>query len=74
MEKRSTGVQSSLDIFCRVDVGFIRLDNGRLQYFVNEVERGPNVGLWAGRKWAHMMGKVASGLGELLHLWVSNNV
>ena len=43
MEKRSTGTSSSIDMFCRVDLGIMESDDGKLNYFVNRVERGPNV-------------------------------
>lgn len=74
MEKQSTGVQSSLDLFCRLDLGVIQTENGRLNYFVNEVERGPNVCLWTGEKLPYLMGKVASDLGISLHRWVRDNL
>jgi hypothetical protein len=70
MEKKATGTASSIDIFCRIDVGIIQKEDGSLDYFVNEVERGPNVCLWAGAQWSHLIGRVGSKFGLLLHSWV----
>jgi hypothetical protein len=71
MEKRRTGAPStSMDIFCRIDIGIMQTEDGRVNYFVNEVERGPNVSLWAGDDWPHLIGEVASKFGPLLHTWI----
>jgi hypothetical protein len=74
MEKRTTGSKSSIDTFCRIDIGLIQIENGSLQYFVNEVERGLNVSLWTGQQWPYLMGEVAAKLGPLLHSWVGENL
>ena len=71
MENRGFG-SSSLDQFCRIDVGLIQ-HNGVLQYFVNEVERGPNVGLWAGESWPHIVGEVAEKLAPVMHSWITGS-
>lgn len=73
MEKRTTGTVSSMDIFCRIDVGLILTEDGSLNYFVNEVERGPNICLWSGVGFTHLIGEVASELGFMLHSWVREN-
>jgi hypothetical protein len=73
MDKRSTGSASSIDIFCRMDVGVIQTEEG-LDYFVNEVEKGPNVCLWAGSLWPDLVGQVGARLGPLLHSWVRENI
>src|ERR1700690_2815102 len=57
MDKRSTGSASSIDLFCRMDVGVIQAEDG-LNYFVNEVEIGPNVCLWGGEEWPEHIGLV----------------
>jgi hypothetical protein len=33
----------SIELFCRMDIGVMPDDTGKLQYFVNEVTRGPTV-------------------------------
>lgn len=33
----------SISLFCRLDIGVMPDDKGRLQYFVNEVTRGPTM-------------------------------
>ena len=70
MEKRVSGSSSSIDMFCRIDVGIMEKEDGMLDYFVNEVERGPNVCLWAGAKWPHLIGEVGTRFRMLLHSWV----
>jgi predicted Mrr-cat superfamily restriction endonuclease len=74
MEKRSTGTSSSIDMFCQVDLGIMESDDGKLNYFVNEVERGPNVCLWAGTRWPYVIGNVASKLGPVLHSWIKSHL
>jgi hypothetical protein len=74
MEKRSTGTDGSMDILCRIDIGFVQTDDGKLNYFVNEVEKGPNVCLWAGDKWPNVVGEISSKVGELIYGWVGKNV
>ena len=74
MERCSTGSASSMDIFCRMDIGIIETEDGSLDYFVNEVEKGVNVCLWAGEVMPHLIGKVGSKLGQALHSWVRENI
>ena len=74
MERRSTGTSSSIDLFCRIDMGVIQMDDGRLNYFVNEVESGPNVCLWAGGRWPQMIGDVAAKLGLVLQSWIKSEI
>ena len=75
MEVRGTG-NSSLTQFCRLDLGLIKTEQGKgtVQYFVNEVERGPNVCLWAGQRLPHLVGKVAEQLGLTLYSCIKNSV
>lgn len=74
MERVSTGSASSMDIFCRMDIGMIKKEDGSLDYFVNEVEKGINVCLWGGEVAPHLIGKVGSKLGPALHSWVRENI
>jgi hypothetical protein len=73
MEVRGTG-NSSLKQFCRIDLGFIITEEGEAQYFVSEVDRGPNVCLWAGQRLPHLVGEVAERLGPALYSWIEKNV
>ena len=41
--QRSTGLQ----LFCHMDIGVIQLPNGRLEYWVNEIDHTPNASLFA---------------------------
>lgn len=45
-ERRKMGGSSSLEVFCRIDVGLFLKDDGDLGYFVNEVERTLTCGFW----------------------------
>jgi hypothetical protein len=60
---------SSLQLFCRMDISIIDNDRGGLDYFVNEVERGPLVALYGGGP-CHHAARVGDELGELLPLWL----
>ena len=42
------GCISTLEVFCRMDVGVIFDAAGRAHYFVNEVERTNTASLWTG--------------------------
>jgi hypothetical protein len=73
MDKRKSGAFSSINLFCRMDIGVIAKENGELDYFVNEIERGPNAALWTGEHNPHLLAEVAKDLGKLLHGWVEDN-
>lgn len=73
LDKRSTGSAPSIELFCRMDVGVIEAEEG-LEYFVNEVEKGPNVCLWGGEGFPEHIGLVGASLGPLLHSWVRENI
>ncbi|PVF91128.1 hypothetical protein CPB86DRAFT_878677 [Serendipita vermifera] len=45
-EEKFTGQQSSLRIFARVDIGIMEDKDGHANWFVNEIERMPNVCLF----------------------------
>ena len=72
MEIKETGSRS-LEQSCRLDIGIIEDQDSSLQYFVNEVERGPHVCLWAGKHWPQLVGKVAEKLGKSIFSWIKNS-
>ena len=45
-ERKKMGGFSTLEVFCRMDVGLFLKDDGNLGYFVNEVERGLTTVIW----------------------------
>ena len=45
-ERKRMGGSSTLEVFCRLDVGLFSREDGSLGYFVNEVERTLTTGLW----------------------------
>ena len=45
-ERKRMGGSSTLEVFCRLDIGLFSRDDGSLGYFVNEVERTLTTGLW----------------------------
>jgi hypothetical protein len=45
-ERKKMGGWSTLEVFCRLDVGLFLKGDGNLGYFVNEVERSLTTGLW----------------------------
>ena len=66
MEVRSIG-RSSLPQFCRMDVGFMRTASDKVEYFVNEIERGPNVALWSTGPNRQNLGVVSAALARALY-------
>ncbi|KAF8803061.1 hypothetical protein BYT27DRAFT_7110489 [Phlegmacium glaucopus] len=48
-ERKKMGGMSTLEVFCRIDVGLMLKEDGELGYFVNEVERTLTAGLWTTR-------------------------
>jgi hypothetical protein len=58
-EKLYKGENSSLRVFCRIDVGLLLGIGKELQYFVHEVERGPSTCLFA-RCWDDHSRRVAN--------------
>lgn len=40
------GPASTLKVFCRIDIGYWLGPEGKLSFFVNEVESGPTMSLW----------------------------
>ena len=45
-ERKRMGGSSTLEVFCRLDMGLFSRDDGSLGYFVNEVEQTLTTGLW----------------------------
>jgi hypothetical protein len=74
LEKLQTGAGTTLSQFCRVDISMMQTENGDLDYFVNEVERGPDVCLWAGEENGGLLRKVAEKFLPSLHTWIADNV
>lgn len=60
--------------FVRVDISFMEKD-GRMSYFVNEIERGLDVGLWAANDdGPRRVGLVASTFAPSLHRWLTSRL
>lgn len=57
-------LEPSLCTFARLDVGIIPDSNGSAKFFVNEIERMPNVTLWRGED---HVGPVAAALDHSLY-------
>lgn len=49
IEARLLSGKPSICLFCRLDIGLIIGDNGKVNYFVNEVERTQTTSLWSNR-------------------------
>lgn len=62
--------RQSLLEFARVDIGYWENEDGSVDYFVNEVERGVNVYLWVGEMTMGEMDCMAKRLAEALHRWI----
>jgi hypothetical protein len=70
-EQRQFQATPSLVQFCRVDLGIMESKQGRLDYFVNEIERGINVSLWTGKMTPERAGEVVNRFGKSLHSWIT---
>jgi hypothetical protein len=70
-ETRRFGAIPSLSLFCRMDIGLIEREDGRLCYFVNEVERTSRCSLWSGGSDNRdIAGLVASEFANYFPLWL----
>ena len=69
-EQTTTKVHSSLNEFCRIDVGIIRRGDN-LHYFVNEVEHGNPISVWS-RDDPILAGKIGPQLGVELTKWLTS--
>lgn len=47
LEETQMRRKSGLRVFCRLDIGVIRLNDGSFDYWVNEVDRTSNASLFA---------------------------
>lgn len=45
-KKRHSLERLGIELYCRMDISVIDNDSGGLNYFVNEVERGPAASFW----------------------------
>jgi hypothetical protein len=59
LETASLGSEPSLTTFARLDLGIMADEHGIAQFFVNEVERLPNVTIWRGE---HHAGPIAAAM------------
>ena len=69
LEQETTECHSSLNEFCRIDVGIFQ-HGGGLHYFVNEVERGNTTFLWS-RDDPSLAGRIGPALGAALTKWLT---
>ena len=68
--KAEDGQNSSLQVFCRIDVGIFVGKPDTVSYFVNEVERGITTSLWVADG-AHTAGLVGMGMVSPLKRWIA---
>jgi hypothetical protein len=64
------GPNTSLRVFCRVDVGIFIDPAGKVSYFVNEVERGITTSLWVSDG-QHTVGQVGETIVRPLKRWIA---
>lgn len=67
---KQDGQNSSLRVFCRVDVSIFIKSPNVVSYFVNEVERGITTSLWVGEG-LHTAGIVGMGIVRPLKEWLA---
>lgn len=71
LESRVTmGSRRSISMFCRMDIGLRESEDGRLHYFVNEIERTHSCALWAGMGDTYRAVMIGEKLGQLLVQWM----
>jgi len=74
IESRLLTSRPSIGIFCRLDIGLM-VANGRVNYFVNEVERTQTASLWnnppKGTKYFSRIGLIGATFANSFHKWVS---
>lgn len=63
------GPNSSLLVFCRVDMSVFVDGDGKVSWYVNEVERGPTTCLW-GQPGPGVVGNVGSDIAWPLGSWI----
>lgn len=64
------GGKRSISMFCRMDIGITEAEDGKLQYFVNEVERTHTCSLWTGLGETTRAGWFATSFGPALKTWI----
>jgi hypothetical protein len=69
-EERRLTTPSSLRVFARLDIGIWRNPGGSLNYFVNEVERGPSTSLWS-REHSWIPARIGPAFGKSLRAWLA---
>jgi hypothetical protein len=75
IESRLLASRPSIGIFCRLDIGLMVVD-GRVNYFVNEVERTQTASLWnnppKGTSYPSRIGLIGATFANAFHRWVSD--
>ena len=76
LESRTLCGRSAISIFCRIDIGLIEQD-GRVYYFVNEVERTHTASLWTNppkgvRSSQSRIGLFGSTFAETFYKWLED--
>lgn len=75
LESRVLGGKPSIGLFCRLDIGLIASE-GRMQYYVNEVERNQTTSLWSNKEVGKSstyvnIGVLGETFAEAFHKWLS---
>ena len=70
LEALPLSAKTSICIFCRMDIGVMRGEDGRAHYFVNEVERTPTASLWSNKSIGGI-GILGATFGTVLHRWIT---
>jgi len=65
------GRNSSLRVFCRVDMGIFVDPEGKASYFINEVERGIATSLFVGDG-QYTVGQVGMDVARSLKPWITS--
>ena len=63
------GLNSSLLVFCRVDLSIFVDEGNKVSWFVNEVERGATTCLW-GEQGSSLIGRIGADLAWPLTTWI----
>jgi hypothetical protein len=73
LEARRLFAKPIIGIMCRLDIGIIVID-GRVNYFVNEVERSHNTSLWSktpdGSGSMSAIGRIGCTMANVFHAWL----
>jgi hypothetical protein len=75
LEARGVSGKPTIGIFCRLDIGIISVGE-KVDYFVSEVERSQNTGLWNNQlgkvKSRTHIGLLSGSFGFAFHKWLSS--